>query len=624
MGIVIQFFFNDEIIWLTTITVAFCCSIALYYLNIFKFYPITFLLFFQLGYFSMYLNNNDYVDNIPPEEAYYQIKILETTDTRKNWNKGLAEIQYVYNTQKEAKEVSQKLLFYTDSNSIKLISKGDIILLSSKISRITNKGNPGEFNAMLYWKSKKTSLLSFFDFSDFSILRNEPITNKKTIERNLVDILENNLPKSQIGLAKALFLGDKSSLATETTNSFSAAGAMHLLAISGLHIGLMILVLMYVFRLFSRLINRYQATCIIILFIWFYAYLIGFPPSVVRSVFMFSLISLGAISSAQNNQMNLLCFSAAILLLLNPWHLFDIGFQLSYLAMFGILLTYRSIQQFFIIKNKIIRFLWNGTALGLSAQIFTIPLCLYYFHQFPNYFAITNLGIILMSGILISFGAGLFLFSWSPLLSIGIGFALSSLLYLLVFFISWIEKLPGAVSKGFHLSEFELLMFYFIIIAVLFMAVYKTRSFYKYSLVTLILIAISYHRYKQLNNNHLILFNSNTLCFAIHTNNQIHFFYDDLKENEFKYHRILESYEKCYPGIISTISIKNKNIKYSINKQKLALQSENNKKLLFFNNKEYHLEYDNKSLHNPNINQIGMPWIQGLSTTLNKSIIYPF
>ena len=596
---------------------------AFYRFKVVRFYPFTFLIFLQLGYFSMHLNNINNNIEISENESYYQIKILEKSNTRKNWNKGLAEIQFVYNDENKIEEVSQKLLFYTDSHTINLIHEGDILLLSSKISQIKNKGNPGEFDALLYWKTKNTTLLSFFDQSDFSILRNEPPSYKNSIENYLTGILEKNLPKSQIGLAKALFLGDKSALTTETTSSFSAAGAMHFLAISGLHIGLMIFVMLYVFRVFSRFISRNHATIIILLFIWFYAYLIGFPPSVVRSVFMFSLITLGSVFSAQSNQLNLLCFSAAILLIINPWYLFDIGFQLSYLAMFGILLTYTKIQGFYDFKNKVFRYLWNGTALGLSAQTFTIPFCLYYFHQFPNYFAVTNLGIILMSGILISFGAGLFVFSWSPALSVGIGFVLSSLLFLLVEFIGWIEQLPGSVSKGFEISALELLGLYTMILLILFAYMYQARSVYKYILATIILSSLSFHRYNNLNENHLVLFNSNKLCFAIHSNKEIYFFYDDLKMNEYKYRRILESYEKCYPGNISTISIKGKNMNYMIQNTKISIVDNKNKKYLILNDIKHQIVYDNKTKESQEINQIGMPWVKGLKTTLNKALFYP-
>ena len=432
------------------------------------------------------------------------------------------------------------------------------------------------------------------------------------------------LPKNQAGLAKALFLGDKSSLSTETTNAFSAAGGMHLLAISGLHIGLMIVVLLNFFRFFSRIISRYQATMIVLLFIWIYAYLIGFPPSVVRSVFMFSLITMGSLMGSQNNQINLLCFSAIILLLINPWYLFDIGFQLSYLAMAGILLTYSSIRLFIPFKNKIVRFLWNGTALGLSAQIFTVPLCLYYFHQFPNYFALTNLGIILISGVLISLVASLFFFSWSPLLCIGIGTVLSLLLYTLVYFVHWIEHLPGSVAKGFDFSTVDLTLFYIIIISVLLLVFLRKYYVLKYLIIAATLAGIAYHRYENLNQKHLIIFNNNKLSLAIHTGNHIYFFYDDTSQNEYKYHRLLEAYERCYPGEIELFSIKDKNIELLIDKEKLSITHLKDQMEVLFDGKTYKIEYDNKCKPNPNINQIGMPWVKGLNTTLNKSLIIPF
>ena len=571
----------------------------------------------------MYLHNSAHEVELSNEESYYQIKILETSNSRKTWNKGLAEIQYEYNSQNGARLISKKLLFYTDSNSIKLISEGDILLLSSKISEIRNNGNPGEFDAVLYWKSKKTNLLTFFDYTDFSILKNEPISNKNALQNNLIETLKKHLPKSQVGLAQALFLGDKSALSTETKNAFSAAGAMHLLAISGLHIGLMILVLINTFRVFSRYISRYQATCIVILFIWLYAYLIGFPPSVVRSVFMFSLITLGALFSAQNNQLNLLCFSAVVLLLLNPWFLFDIGFQLSYLAMFGIFLTYHQIQGFYVASNKVTKLVWNGTALGLSAQIFTVPLCLYYFHQFPNYFVLTNLGIILISGILISVGAGLFVFTWSPILSVGIGFVLSTILYLLIYFIDFIEQLPGSVSKGFELSEFELLGIYFLVLVLVLLAIYRAIPVLKYFLTIAILCVIALHRYHQMNETHLILYNNNTFCFAIHTQKHIYFFYDDSKENEYKFQRLMESYEKCYPGEISMVSVKDKNISSSFKKHRIAYQTIDQKKYLTLNHSKFQIIHDNSVQKTQEENLIGMPWIEGLDTTLKRPIIFP-
>jgi len=623
LGIFCEFFFNTHFPWLISSGIVLFVALIFYIIKKYQFLPLTAFLFMQLGYFGMFLNN-------PAEEAepigaeYYQLRILETSDTRKEWNKGLAHIEYGYTEGKPTEKIDQNVLFYTDSNSIKLLSEGDVILLSSALSKIENKGNPGEFNSTLYWKSKNTSLLTFFNFDDFSIVNNQPTTFKKSIQESLVDILNQNLPQNQIGIAKALFLGDKSSLDYETTSAFSAAGAMHLLAISGLHIGLMILVLMQFFRVFSKVISKIQALIFIIILIWFYAFIIGFPPSVVRSVFMFSLISLGSVLGSQKSQLNLLCFSALVLLLIHPWYLFDIGFQLSYAAMFGIFFTYTPIQQFIPLKNRVLKFLWNGTALGLAAQVFTIPLCIYYFHQFPNYFALTNLGIIIISGLLITFGIALFLFSWSPLFALITGTVLSGLLFVLIYFIQWIEQLPGAVAKGFLLSEMELFIFYALLCCILVMSSKKLSTVLKYVLIVGLFTGISFHRYHNINSNHLLFFNNSKLSFALHIDQDIYFFYDDEENNKMKYDRLLDTYERSYPGKIHLISIKDKNIDMKINGRKLKIEALKKRKKITFNRKCYTIEYDNTAKPNPELKQIGMPWVKGLNTTLNKSIIYPF
>ena len=608
--------------WVLMSMFLFVFTLMLYLLYRLKFYPLTFFLFLQLGYFSMHLNQEEYTLSFTGDTELYQLKILETSNTKKTWNKGLAKIQYLHN-EKGLKKVNRNVLFYTDKESIELISENDVILVSCKVTGIKNKGNPGEFNSELYWGSKQTDLLTFFDFSDFSFLKNNPITFKNSIQRSLISVIEKYIPESQSGLAKALFLGDKSNLRSETSQAFSAAGGMHLLAISGLHIGLMIIVLLQFFRFFSRFIQRTHALVFVLCFVWFYAYIIGFPPSVVRSVFMFSLFSLGSITGNQNNQFNLLCFSAFILLLFHPWFIFDLGFQLSYAAMFGIVLTYGFIQDLFYFKTKIIKYLWSGTALGLSAQIFTAPLCLYYFHQFPNYFLLSNLGIIISSGIIISLGALLFVSSGIPIIPILIGFLLFGLLHALDSFMTWIQKLPGATAKGFDLSIIEISVFYFLIGIIFTTFVWRRYRLLKFTSVFILIGFIIFHRYDHLNEEHIVLFNNNKLCFAIHSKNHIYFFYDDQKENSHKYNGVIESYEKCYPGSITLYSIKNQNIDCKINKQHIQFKHFNNHKKLSVNGMEYRIEYENNHMNIPIKNTIGMPWVKGLQKTLNKALILP-
>ena len=175
----------------------------------------------------MHLNQQEYTPSLSGDIELYQLKILEKSNAQKTWNKGLAKIEFVQNEQ-GLQKVDRNILFYTDQESIELISEHDVILVSCKVTSIKNKGNPGEFNSELYWESKQTDLLTFFDFSDFSILKNHPITLKNSIQQSLNSVIEKYIPESQSGLAKALFLGDKSNLRTETPQAFSTAGGMHL------------------------------------------------------------------------------------------------------------------------------------------------------------------------------------------------------------------------------------------------------------------------------------------------------------------------------------------------------------------------------------------------------------
>ena len=238
---------------------------------------------------------------------------------------------------------------------------------------------------------------------------------------------------------------------------------------------------------------------------------------------MFSLITLGALFSAQNNQLNLLCFSAVVLLLLNPWFLFDIGFQLSYLAMIGIFLTYHQIQGFYIARNRVTKLLWNGTALGLSAQIFTVPLCLYYFHQFSellrHFQPWHHIDIRYFN----------FCWSWTICFYMVTNPFCWNRICLICYTISTglFHRLYRAITrlgfKGFELSEFELLGIYFLVLVLVLLAIYRAIPALKYFLIIAILCIIALHRYHQMNETHLILFNNNTFCFAIHTQKHIYF-----------------------------------------------------------------------------------------------------
>ena len=157
----------------------------------------------------------------------------------------------------------------------------------------------------------------------------------------------------------------------------------------------------FCFFFFSKVISKKKSLFIILLLLWLYALLTGFSPSVSRAVFMFSILGIAKSTSNSYNPINSLFFSGFILLLINPLYIYDIGFQLSYLAMLGIFIFYKPFVSMFYFNNLFLNWIWKGSIIGVSAQLMTLPITLYYFHSFPNYFLITNLGIMCVSSVLL-------------------------------------------------------------------------------------------------------------------------------------------------------------------------------------------------------------------------------
>ena len=309
-------------------------------------------LFIQLGFFSIRINNDDILEIYTTDRHQIQCEIIELQKGEKKWNKGIAQMQYLYDREGLETKCDDQLLFYTDQLSSNQLSIGDIILLESEIQQIKNKGNPGEFDAENYWKSKNTYFMSFFVNSDFIKIHDASVLFKNRLTQAITSTLKQHVQKNHFGIVKALFLGDKSSLDQEVRNSFSTAGAMHLLAISGLHIGLFVALIFSFLKLFSKFISRNMALLISLVFIWFYAYIIDFPPSVLRSVLMFTVLSVGYFINGIKNQINILFFSGTLLILMNPLYLMDIGFQLSYAAMTGIIYLMDKSVSYTVLKKR--------------------------------------------------------------------------------------------------------------------------------------------------------------------------------------------------------------------------------------------------------------------------------
>ncbi len=481
-------------------------------------------------------------------------KVIEAEPSNNTWKKLLIEVKAEKRGNQWCTRKEKVVLYSKDS-----FHKGDIFLFRANLQPIKNSGNPGEFDLQGYWHGKNIVSMGFLASEDYTLLDFEKSSRLSQffegLRSHLTTQLERHLSPQEASLAKALLLGDKSTLSPETREAFSRAGAMHVLAISGLHVGIIMYLLFFLLKRLHRWISKRTAIIISIAFIWIFVGVTGGGASVMRSALMFSILLIGQQMGRSGNNFNTLFFSAFVLLLMQPLLIFDLGFQLSYGAMLGIFLFFERIQGLVTVSSKWLQKAWDGTALGIAAQALTIPLVLYYFHQFPNYFWLTNLGIMVLAGAILAVGLLFFSASAIP----GLGWLLAVLLgwavWFLLIFVGWIDALPSAVAVGFAPGFLEIMLFYVSII----MLSWQFRKRWipivgGLSLLTL-LSFWQFNRYELSVKQEVVVFNSNQPVIAVKFGKTIYGFYSS--NNKVKATRLLQAYMKVAPGELRMKPLKN-------------------------------------------------------------------
>ena len=490
-------------------------------------------------------------------------RVSEFNAGQNNFDKAILEVEQII-SDNSIKNVDGILLSYVEKGK-KQLKRGEIIVFEPNLSVIQNKGNPGEFDAKRYWKTKGVSEMVFIRNSEFisltSASQSEPFFD--WLRSYLKDELTANLSPDVSSLAVALSLGDKGGLSQEIRENFSNAGAMHVLAVSGLHVGILLGIVQWIFFQIKLLRKRNTYVLCAIIILWFFALLTGLAPSVFRATVMFSVLGFGQLLGKRFFSLNALVVSALLLLMLDAKILFDIGFQLSYLALLGITFFFQPISNLFFIKNKWLNKLWEGTALGLAAQIGTIPISLFYFHQFPNYFILTNLGLIIVSGIALGSVLLFFVTSKIPFLSDMIAQGMELIFTSMKWFVKTIDQLPYSVARGFSLEMWDVLIAY-LSIAFLIYAYQKQKIRIWYaSLLVVFLCSIQFLYVRQSSEfkKEAIVFNAPSPLILFKQGGINYFFHSTEDQNELKkLDFIVSSYEKKYGGVTTYVLVDEESI----------------------------------------------------------------
>ncbi|MBI5859042.1 MAG: ComEC family competence protein [Sphingobacteriales bacterium] len=403
-------------------------------------------------------NDKDWLRNFYKEKDGVVATLNEPLSEKTKSYKANATINYIIQDGKKI-PVKGKIIVYLRKDSLPpSVSYGSNILFTKSLQEIKNSGNPGGFDYKRYALFQGITHQVFLKSGEYEILdvKKQAWFRKfifSTRETVLNTLRKNITGEKELGLAEALLIGYKDDLDQSLVQSYTNTGVVHIIAISGLHLGLIYWLLVQLFRPLQKKKKwKWLRPVFIITGLWLFSLLAGAQPSVLRSAVMFTCIVIGDGLGRKSSIFNTLAFSAFILLCINPYWLWDVGFQLSYAAVLSIVIFIRPIYNWFYIKNKILDFIWKLNAVTIAAQILTVPLSIYHFHQFPNYFLLTNFLAVPLSSFIVLGEIFLCAVGWIPVVAAFAGKILSWMIWLMNTWIEKIELLRFSLWDGMQIT----------------------------------------------------------------------------------------------------------------------------------------------------------------------------
>ena len=447
------------------------------------------------------------------------------------------------------------------------ITTGDQLIILAKPQSIKNAGNPFEFDYQSLMHQRNIWFSAYLAEGTYLKTGHQVIHISNLAEKvrdRLVAMLAEALPnKEERSVVSALTLGYRTEIDQDTLDYFASTGAMHVLSVSGLHVALIFMILGFLLSFLKRgKIGPVVFSVVMITFLWIYAFISGFSPPVQRSTLMFTFVIIGNGIRRPVNIYNSLTASALFLILLNPNVLFDVGFQLSYLAIFGIVLIQPVLFNIFELTNPILKWSWSLFTVSLAAQLLTFPLGFFYFNQFPNLFWLSNFVVVPITTFIMWFGIAFFIFIPFHSLAMFIGMIIQKLTFVMLWALKVMDAQPIALSRGIVLTVWQTWLLYGIIISILIFGFSKRKQWIFYGLFLIIALQCSViiANFKLINQRHIFVYNTrNTMIHLINgRNNYLITNGTSIPENDLKmiqkvgYHLKLNE-----PLVIDNTNIKN-------------------------------------------------------------------
>jgi competence protein ComEC len=540
---------------------------------------IAFILFFFVGVSSVYINNDRNYDSFYKHnlEANSTIilQIYKILKPGNYHNKYEAKVLKV-----DDKKTIGKILLNVKKDSLNNPLKVDAkILLKSYVEELKLPLNPHQFDYKSYLE--KQGIYQQIFVADYQFLKlNSNTTTLFGLSAKFRNLIQVSLKKYQfknneLAVINALLLGQRQDVSKELNTDYQRAGAIHILAVSGLHVGVILLILSFLFKPIEKIkYGKFIKTAIIVLLLWMFAFVAGLSASVVRAVTMFTFLAIGISFRRKNVVEFSLIASMFFLLLIKPMFLFDVGFQLSYLAVFGIIWTQPKIYAIWKPKFKLVDFFWQLFTVSIAAQIGVLPLSIYYFHQFPGLFLASNLVIIPFLGAILIGGVVIIAATLLNILPQFLADFYGSIISWMNGFVSWISHQEEFLFKEISISFISMLCWYVLIFLGVYFLIVKSPKKLIYFLLGILLVqsVFLFEFYKNTSKKEIIVFHKSRFSIIGERIGEKLFLQHDLdslkllKENSIKSYNIAE-------GVNKTRKIDFKNIINFRNKYILLVDS---------------------------------------------------
>jgi competence protein ComEC len=575
-GILTAYYWHPSIITSILYLIVGLCFLSLFYIFakrnkkwIIIFGLSTYYTSFCMGIFALSINT----DSFQSSNYTYSKNIFEsphqiTFTLREKLNSNAYNDRYIaIINQIDNKDYSGRIIINIAKDSSKnSLLIGNTIRAKTVLQHNNPPKNPYQFDYGKYLANKQIYAQIYISKLDLSISKKIKkdiwFYTSRLHSRIICNLEKAKFNKAEMHVALALILGRQQEISSDIKQDYQYSGVTHVLSVSGLHVGFIMLFILFILKpVPNTQKGSFIKLMVIIVSLFFFALISGLSPPVLRSVVMFSFLATGNHLHRNTNTYHTLLVSILLLLLFEPYFLFDAGFQLSYIALFSILWLQPLLKDIWFPRNKITKYIWEALTVSFAAQIGTFPICLYYFHQFPGLFFVTNILILPVLSFIMIVGIVVMLisvFTSCPIILVQI---FEKSIYIFNQIIHYVASFESFVIKNISFNFYHLVSFYLFLIASILW--FKKPSYNKFAalLLTIILVQVSFiQTKKEIESKHeLIVYNTKKKTIITgKTGTEIKLFTSTIPPEKESKNIILQTYLVANFGILEAVSpIKN-------------------------------------------------------------------